>query len=155
MKKSSIIEKIQCRRKKTSKSKKIYRKNYNSRQNKQKQKVYATKKSEEQSKKYNSFTSKSYEKIDFEKKFDEKESSDAYFYNITSNSPEICKKCDIKKKTFIFNNKFHDHVRKCVENVKKKSILKKKTFDLSIIKSFAFTTIKNDLSFRFYHYASV
>ena len=105
--------------------------------------------------KYESFVSKSFEEINPEKKFDEKKSFDFYFYNIISDSSEICKKCDSKKKTFSSNNKFHDHVRNCTSKNEKKSTEKNEISKLSLIKSFVFKTIKNGLSFRSYQYASV
>ena len=132
MKKSSVIEKIQCRRKKNDKIEKNFETNsktfiekniIHDRINKNRKSMQRKKK---QSKKHDSSTSKSYEKIDFEKKFDEKKSPDAYFYIITSNSSKVCKKCDIKKKYLFSTINFMNTFGTASKMSKKKRFRKKK-----------------------------
>jgi hypothetical protein len=61
---------------------------------------------------------KIFEDIDFTKKNDEKNNDDQFMYNLNINSSNICKKCDIKRKKFKFNNSFHVHIRECIDDEK-------------------------------------
>ena len=72
---------------------------------------------------------------------------------------KVCKKCDVFKKKFKFNNLFHAHIRDCKVNFYK-SITKKfqtsiKISNLSVIEFIVSFTINNDLDFRNYHFVII
>ena len=101
----------------------------------------------------------SYEKINSNEKYDDEESENQYSYNVIMKFFEICKKCDILKKKFKFNNLFHFHIRDCKvkssKSVTKKSQTSIEIPNLSVIESTASFTISNDLGFRSYHFVMI
>ena len=101
----------------------------------------------------------SYEKINSNEKYDDEDSKNQYFYNVIMKSFEICKKCDVFKKKFKFNNLFHAHIRDCKMNFFK-SVTKKfqtsiEILNLSVIEFIVSFTIDNGLDFRNYHFVII
>ena len=72
---------------------------------------------------------------------------------------EICKKCDIFKKKFKFNNLFHFHIRDCKKNffksIMQNSQTSMKISNLSVIEFIVLFTINNDLNFRSYYFVII
>lgn len=72
------------------------------------------------------------------------------------NSFDICKKCDVIKKNFKFNNLFHIHIRECIHEFK--SIIETSQMKFSILFVIKFSVssiVKNNLSFRNYRFATM
>ena len=101
----------------------------------------------------------SYEKINFNEKYDDEKSKNQYFYNVIMKFFEICKKCDIFKKKFKFNNLFHSHIRDCKMKFFKSIVQSFQTSikisNLFVIEYIASFTINNDLNFRNYHFVMI
>ena len=72
---------------------------------------------------------------------------------------KICKKCDVFKKKFKFNNLFHAHIRKCkmkfFKSVTKKFQTSIKISNLFVIEFIVSFTINNDLNFWNYHFVII
>ena len=72
---------------------------------------------------------------------------------------EICKKCDIFKKKFKFNNLFYSHIRDCkvkfFKSVMQSFQTRMKISNLFVIEFIVSFTINNDLSFRSYHFVII
>ena len=102
---------------------------------------------------------KSYEKINSNEKYDDKKSKNQYFYNVIMKFFEICKKCDIFKKKFKFNNLFHFHIRDCkgkfFKSVMQNFQTSMKISNLFVIEFIASFTINNDLNFRNYYFVII
>ena len=104
-----------------------------------------------------------YEKIDFNEKNDDEFFNDQYFYDLSSESPEVCKKCEIFKKKKIFNNVFYNHIRECIQTIFVKSFQffsitnskRNQIENRSIIKFMIFVILENGLVFRNYSYATI
>ena len=93
------------------------------------------------------------------RQYDNENSKNQYFYNVIMKFFEICKKCDVFKKKFKFNNLFHAHIRDCKVNFFK-SITKKfqtsiKISNLFVIEFIASFTVNNDLNFRNYYFVII
>ena len=101
----------------------------------------------------------SYEKINFNEKYDDEKSKNQYFYNVIMKFFEICKKCDIFKKKFKFNNLFHFHIRDCKKKFFKSIMqnfqISMKISNLFVIEFIVSFTINNDLNFRNYHFVII
>jgi hypothetical protein len=93
----------------------------------------------------------SFEDIDSTKKNDEDDQNNQFIYNLNINSSEVCKKCDIKRKTFKSNNAFHAHIRECSDD-EKLNLSESKFEDLSIIESHAKIIIHKRYDFKSYQY---
>jgi hypothetical protein len=92
---------------------------------------------------------KSFENIDSTEKNDENDQNDQFIYNLNINFSEVCKKCDMKRKTFKSNNAFHAYIRECKEN-EKLYLSESKFEDLLIIESHAKFTAHKKYDFRSY-----
>ena len=101
----------------------------------------------------------SYEEIDFNEKYDDEKSKNQYFYNVIMKSFGVCKKCDIFKKKFKFNNLFHSHIRDCkvkfFKSVVQSFQTSMKISNLFVIEFIVSFTIDNDLNFRNYHFVMI
>lgn len=66
-----------------------------------------------------------FENIDSVEENDEKNQEDQFMYNLDINFSSICKKCEISRETFKFNNFFDTHIRNYIDDESKLSILNK------------------------------
>jgi hypothetical protein len=97
-----------------------------------------------------------FEDIDSTEENDRDDQNDQFVYNLNINSLEICKKCDVKRKTFKSNNVFHSHIRDCKDDETTINIFSEQKFEnVSIVKFFVKNTIKKNYDFRFYQYVIV
>ena len=101
-----------------------------------------------------------YEDIDPSQKNDGGSFNDQYFYNLSSEFFEVCKKCEIFKKKFFFNNVFHHHIRGCIQIffTKVSSTTETERTQIEnrlVIKFTTFIIIGNGLAFRSYSYATI
>jgi superfamily II helicase len=95
----------------------------------------------------------SFEDIDSTEENDENDQNDQFIYNLNINFSEVCRKCDMKRETFKFNNTFHAHIRECKRNGKL-YLSKSKFEDLLIIESHAKVTAHKEYDFRSYQYVT-
>lgn len=92
-----------------------------------------------------------FEDINSTEKNDENDQNDQFVYNLNINSSKVCKKCDIKREAFKFNNIFYTHIRECKEN-EKLSLSKSKFENLFIVESHAKVIVHKKYDFRSYQY---
>jgi hypothetical protein len=130
-----------------------FRKFYDNRE--QSMKAYVAKESENQEI-ANQSQKKAFEDIDSTEENNREDQNDQFVYNLNINSSEICRKCDVKRKTFKFNNAFYSHIRVCKDDETKINILANQKFEnVLIVKSSVKNTIKKNYDFRFYQYVIV
>ena len=94
----------------------------------------------------------------FEESNDDDHRDDSYVYNLQINSSAVCKKCAALKEEFKFNNKFHDHIRKCKSDAEVIKNLVKISFNfknLFVVCLSASKIANNDYAFRSYQYVTV
>ncbi len=76
-------------------------------------------------------------------------------YNLNINFSNICKKCETSRERFKFNNLFHSHIRDCIDDESKLSILtEQKLESLSMIKSRATNVVQKNYDFRSYQFVT-
>jgi hypothetical protein len=100
---------------------------------------------------------KFFEDIDSTKKNDDQK-GEQFVYNLRIDSFDICKKCDIRRETFKFNNFFHRHIRECKSNLKDLKLEHaniSNDANISLIKSKAIDITKFDFAFRSYQYVTL
>jgi hypothetical protein len=74
-----------------------------------------------------------FEDIDSTKENDRDDQNNQFVYNLNVNFSEICKKCDVKRKTFKSNNVFHSHLRACKNDETTINILSEQKFENVLI----------------------
>ena len=102
-----------------------------------------------------SYDSEPYEEIDPNEEYDGDDPDIQYSYNLTPESPGVCRKCGAPRENFASNNSFHAHIRACKEPVKVTPPPPVEIPNLPVIESSAPTTVGNGLGFRSYRYATV
>ncbi len=93
---------------------------------------------------------KSLKDIDSGKKNDRNDDNDQFFYNLSIDTLNICKKCHKKREILKSNNAFHTHIRDCTDDEAKINTTLKQHNNWSLIKSRAKNTVHKEYDFRSY-----